>query len=108
MGDITFDIPGPGPYLIQPLSPLPPITAAVTIDGLAEPPGENGVVVDLPAQVVELDGSEAGAGADGLTSTSPGATVEGPMIEHFSGDGILFAFDASSGNDDDSRTATRR
>ena len=28
MGDITFDIPGPGPYLIQPLSPLPAITAA--------------------------------------------------------------------------------
>ncbi len=101
MGDITFDIPGSGPYLIQPLSSLPAITGAVTIDGLAEPPGDYGVVVDRTAPVVELDGSEAGAGADGLTFDVAGATVQGLMIEHFSGDGILIAFDASSESGDD-------
>ena len=79
--------------MIEPVSPLPAITAAVTIDGLAEPPGEFGVVVDRPAAVVELDGSLAGAGADGLTLDVAGATVQGLMIEHFSGDGILFASD---------------
>ncbi len=101
MGDITFDIPGPGPYLIQPLSPLPAITGAAMIDGLAEPPGASGVVLDRTAPVVEIDGSEAGAGADGLTLDVAGSTVQGLMIEHFSGDGILIAFPASSDNEGD-------
>ena len=37
----------------------------------------------------------AGAGADGLTFDVAGATIQGLVIEHFSGDGILIAFDAS-------------
>ena len=95
MGDITFDIPGPGPYLIQPLSPLPAITDAVTIDGLAEPPGASSA--SCPADLTcrwssSFDGSMAGRfGADGLTLYVAGATIQGLVIRHFSGDGILIA-----------------
>lgn len=34
---ITFDIPGSGPHVITPLSPLPVITDTLTIDGTSEP-----------------------------------------------------------------------
>ena len=39
---ITFDIPGAGPYTIQPLSPLPAITDSVIIDGLKLPSSRGG------------------------------------------------------------------
>src|SRR5947207_15548138 len=34
---IAFDIPGPGVHTIQPATPLPTITEAVTIDGYTQP-----------------------------------------------------------------------
>ncbi|MGH7140512.1 MAG: choice-of-anchor U domain-containing protein, partial [Pirellulales bacterium] len=52
--DITFDLPGSGPQTIQLLSPLPAVTANVTIDGSTEP-GYSGT------PLVVLDGSQAGA-----------------------------------------------
>src|SRR5262249_22917581 len=59
-GTIIFAIPGPGPYRIALTSPLPAITVPVVIDGTTQP-GFSG------APVIELDGSGAGASADGLT-----------------------------------------
>ncbi|HEV3339551.1 MAG TPA: MBG domain-containing protein, partial [Pirellulales bacterium] len=78
---ITFDLPGTGPQTIQPLSPLPAITADVTIDGSTEP-GFAGT------PVIVLDGSQAGAGADGLKVTSGFAKIQDLVINQFSGDGI--------------------
>ena len=78
---ITFDLPGSGPQTIQLLSPLPAITAGVTIDGSTQPG-----FADTP--LVVLDGSQAGAGADGLTVANGNATIQDLVIKQFSGDGI--------------------
>ena len=42
---ITFNIPGPPPHTIQPLSELPAITDAVTIDGTTQPSDEPGEIL---------------------------------------------------------------
>lgn len=77
---IAFNISGSGPHTIQPASQLPAITEAVTIDGTTEPD-----FVSSP--VVELDGSLAGAGDDGLVLQAT-TTVRGLVINRFDDDGI--------------------
>ena len=73
---ITFDIPDSP---ITPTSPLPGIQDPVIIDGFSDPTSER----------VELDGSAAGAGADGLRlSTADNSTIKGLVINGFLGDGI--------------------
>ncbi len=78
---IRFNIPGAGVHTINLLSPLPTITDAVIIDGRTQP-GFAG----LP--LIELNGTSAGAGADGIKITSGGTTVRGLIINRFDGDGI--------------------
>src|SRR3712207_6671953 len=64
----TFNIPGAGLHTITPASPLPAITNAVSIDGYTQPgaafnslaAGNNAVLL------VEIDGTAAGASANGL------------------------------------------
>ena len=84
---IAFDF-GTGQQTIDLLSPLPAITAPLTIDGTTQP-GYS----DTP--LIELDGAGAGAGASGLTLAGNGITVKGLIISGFSGDGIEV-----TGNDD--------
>ena len=82
--EIHFNIAGAGPHTIQLLSALPDITDAVIIDGTTEPD-----FVSTP--IIELDGSSAGAGVDGLTlsgSGSDGSTIKGLVINQFTDDGI--------------------
>ncbi|HEX7313869.1 MAG TPA: carboxypeptidase regulatory-like domain-containing protein [Pyrinomonadaceae bacterium] len=89
---ITFNIPGAGVHTITPLSPLPAITDTVTIDGFTQPGavansigiGNNAVLL------VELDGSSAGAGANGLEINGNTVNVSGLVINRFVGHGILF------------------
>ena len=64
--------------IIAPLSPLPDITDPVIIDGESQP-GYQG----LP--LVELDGSQAGAAADGLVVTGGGTIIRGLVINQFQG-----------------------
>ena len=78
---ITFDIPGPGPHTIQLASALPVITDPVTIDGTTQP-GFAG------SPIIELDGSNAGSGVDGLQITAGSSTVRGLVINRFGDDGI--------------------
>ncbi len=61
-------------------TPLPQIIRPVLIDGTTQPTYAR----------VELVGTNAGAGADGLhfTSTAAGSTVKGMVINRFTGDGI--------------------
>ena len=68
---------------------LPTITDAVYIDGWSEPDYAG-------APVIQLDGSGAGSGADGLRITAGGTTIRGLVINRFSGDGI--ELNGSSGN----------
>jgi CSLREA domain-containing protein len=77
---------GAGQRTIQPGSVLPTITDPVVIDGTTQP-GFAGT------PIIELDGSIAGSGANGLRITGGGSTVTGLVINRF-----LPTFPASGGN----------
>ena len=79
---IDFSIAGAGPHTITLASPLPVVTDAVVIDGTTEPDYAPGV------PVVVLDGSAAGAGANGLEITGGSATVKGLVIHSFDAAGV--------------------
>jgi hypothetical protein len=67
---INFNIPGPGPHTIAPLTPLPPITDYLVIDGYSQPGASvNTAALGAPSNAVvrvELMGfnSEAAYGLD--------------------------------------------
>jgi streptogramin lyase len=86
---IDFDIAAGGVQTIMPLSALPTITDPVIIDGTSEP-GFAGT------PIIKLDGTSAGASANGLDLISNGNTIQGLAIDNFGNEGILV--DASSGN----------
>jgi hypothetical protein len=86
--EITFDIPGTGPFFISPHSPLPAVTGATTIDATTQP-GYAGT------PIVDLNGAAAGS-SDGLDLNGGNEAVKGLAINGFSGSGIVIA---SSGND---------
>ncbi len=88
MDTINFSI-GFGPQTIAPTSPLPTITDPVIIDATTQP-GYSG------PPIIELNGSNAGAGANGLYITAGNSTVTGLVINRFrplflvgGGNGIL-------------------
>ena len=87
---ILFNIPGTGVHTITPLSPLPTVSDIVTIDATGD---------DLVTPTVELNGSSAGAGANGLTlaSSDPvlASFVAGFIINRFSGSGIRITGDSN-------------
>jgi hypothetical protein len=78
---IIFNIPGSGPHTIGPSTALPTISDSVTIDGSTQP-GFTG------SPIIELDGSRAGANADGLRITAGNSVVSGLVINRFSSDGV--------------------
>jgi CSLREA domain-containing protein len=82
--NIHFNISGSAPYVIQPLSELPPLTAPVVLDGTTQPGG-----------IVTLDGFLAGSDANGLILAGGSSVVRGLVITNFGCNGIVLA---SSGN----------
>ena len=70
---IEFQIPGDGPYVIDPLSELPRIVDPLNVNG---------------GGLVEINGGLAGAGVDGLVVSASGTTIRGLSITGFSGHGI--------------------
>ncbi|MFW5439425.1 MAG: LamG-like jellyroll fold domain-containing protein, partial [Methylophilaceae bacterium] len=80
--NIVFNIPGAGTHTITLLSELPELTDVVLIDGFSEPD----YVVGTPA--IELNGN--GVALDGfrLAAGSAGSTIQGFIINNFTGDGI--------------------
>jgi hypothetical protein len=62
--------------------PLPAVTDPVLLDGTTQP-GFAG------RPLIELDGTAAGVGADGLVITAGASTVKGLVINRFQGSGIL-------------------
>ena len=88
--DGRFD---PGDYWsIAPTSALPAVTGTLRVDGWSQRgPGYRG------RPVVELNGSDAGEGVDGLTlSDHVGSTVRGLAINRFGGNGIAFTAAATT------------
>ena len=83
---IDFNVPGAGPHVIAPQTPLPALTRVeLLIDGGAT------------AGNIILDGSAAGPGANGLVIDAEIVDVRGLVIRNFSGAGVLFGNTANSG-----------
>ncbi|HND50762.1 MAG TPA: Ig-like domain-containing protein, partial [Pirellulaceae bacterium] len=88
---ICFVIPGPAPYSITLLSPLPTIVNPLTIDGATEPQFTG-------APIIELNGTSAGAAADGLTIAAFDSTIRGLVINRFSGSAVHITGAAATNN----------
>ena len=80
---IKFNISGGGTQTIQPASALPTITKKVSIDGFSQPGAGSGTFV------IQLDGTNAGANADGLTISGEESWVRGLVINRFNGNGVV-------------------
>ncbi|HEV2743426.1 MAG TPA: CSLREA domain-containing protein, partial [Rubrobacter sp.] len=80
-------------YAIFPTSELPIVTEAVTIDGYTQRDAfPNTQDKGTDAQImVELHGSNAGPGADGLDIRADGVAVRGLAIGSFAGQGVRIA-----------------
>jgi CSLREA domain-containing protein len=74
---IAFAILGVSPHTIAPISPLPTITDPVAIDAGCS-----------ATKQIELNGTNAGSNAFGLTITAGSSTVRGLAINRFNGRGI--------------------
>ncbi len=87
---INFNI-STTPRVIKPASPLPPITAAVMIDGYSQPGSSvNTQAVGSNAVLkITLDGINAGTGANGLEVGGFKSTIRGLVIQRFGGSGIV-------------------
>jgi hypothetical protein len=71
---INFNISGTGVPTIKPLSALPTVFESVVIDGSTQSAGR-----------VEINGTNAGTGVNGLTSSAENTTVRGLVINSFLG-----------------------
>jgi CSLREA domain-containing protein len=100
---IRFEIQGTGVQTISPTSPLPAITDNATIDGYTQPGSKRNSVdttnnANNAILLVEIRGSSAPRATDGLTVSGAGAantTIDGLVINRFSGDGITIAAPAA-------------
>jgi hypothetical protein len=87
---INFNIPGPGPFIIRPLSQLPQITdtLGLFINGLSQPNASAGANPPATANLlVELRGTNAGS-SHGLWILARHTTIQGLVIDSFGQDGI--------------------
>jgi CSLREA domain-containing protein len=84
---INFNIAGAGLHTISPTSPLPDINEAVIIDGYTQPGSiVNTLTIGNNAVLrIELDGTNAGASANGLHIVAGNSTVQGLVINNFGG-----------------------
>ena len=92
-GTTDFDIPGTGVQRIALLSPLPQITNPVLIDGTSEATSEG---EDAGPPLIQIDGSAAGSGCNGLVLSGGQSIVQGLVISGFSAAGIVLS--GGSGN----------
>jgi hypothetical protein len=80
---VAFNIPGPGVHTIAPATDLPPIAAAITIDGTTQPGARANTnpvgMVDNAVLLIQLSGTTNPSG-NGLAITGAGATVRGVII----------------------------
>lgn len=88
---IRFNIPGAGALVIQPSTPLPAILDSTIIDGFTQPGttpnGADAGFLNATLRIV-INGSLAGANADGLVVQAPNTTIRGLVINQFDGSGI--------------------
>jgi hypothetical protein len=98
---IEFDISAAA-QTIKPGSPLPTITDIVTIDGYTQQGASPNTLTEGNDAVlkVKLNGSNAGAGAEGLVISASESTIKGLVINRFDGDGVQISagFGATGNN----------
>ena len=89
--EIHFNLSGTGPFTISPTSALPTITDPIIIDGFSQPGASAGNLL------IVINGANAPASTDGLTITTSGggSTIQGLVINGFSGNGVVLQ---SNGN----------
>ncbi len=85
---IAFNIPGPIPHVIAPTTPLPAVTAPVSLDATGQPDYDG-------RPTVELSGASVAVGY-GLQIKASNTTVRGLAITSFPADG-LFAWSGVTG-----------
>jgi len=91
---IHFQISGAGVHTIAPTSALPAITGPVIIDGYTQPGASPNTLVDGGNAVlqIELDGTNAGNGVDGLTiQGGGGTTIRGLVVNRFTRRGFFLS-----------------
>ncbi|HKP32777.1 MAG TPA: T9SS type A sorting domain-containing protein [Chitinophagaceae bacterium] len=84
---IVFAIPGAGPHTIMPFAPLDQITEQVTIDGYSQS-GSVAGSIDTRTIMINIDGTNAGGTAVGLTVNADDVVIDGLAIHSFTSDGI--------------------
>jgi hypothetical protein len=85
------NIPGNEVKSIKPTKELPVISDQVTINGYSQPgasPNTKAVGNDAVLKI-ELDGTNAGAGTNGLRLTASNSVVKGLVINRFKGFGVI-------------------
>ncbi len=87
---IEFKIPGAGVHTIAPLTELPVITRAVTLDGLSQPGSAANTSTNefKPTLLIRLDGANLPPGSDGLRLETIDCVVRGLIFLRCPGDGI--------------------
>ena len=97
---INFSIPGAGVKTISPASALPTIVKSVTINGYSQGTASANTLAnaDNALLLIELSGSNAGTGVNGLTlgAGSGTSTIKGLTINRFSGNGIVVQSNGNS------------
>jgi hypothetical protein len=99
---IDFAIPGAGPHLVQPNTPLPYFRDSVTIDGYTQgsqtpgdpsddaTPNTNPIYQGLNTVLkIQIDGTNAGNNASGLILLAGESLVRGLSVTGFDGTGIV-------------------
>ena len=81
LNSIQFQIPGTGPFTINPQSTYPPITQPVVINGTTQT-GYSGI------PLIQINGAGIGANGDGLNIAGGGSTISGLAIYRCKRDGI--------------------
>jgi uncharacterized protein (TIGR02145 family) len=86
---ITFNLPGTGPFTIQPLTPLPTITDPVVIDGYSQP-GAIPATDSDPAKIqIEVDGTRVQWQSSGFNIKADNCVIMGLVINRFGESGIV-------------------
>ncbi len=84
---IAFNIPGPGPHVIAPVTTLPSLNEPAAVDGYTQSGASTNTlgVGDNAAIKIVLSGANAPVNTDGLTFVAAGCAVRGLSIVSFGG-----------------------
>ncbi len=87
-----FQIPGAGPFSIQPATALPTVTDPVVLDGTTQPGWTSAPIIELDGSLIATDNTH------GLHLTAGGSTVRGFVINRFATAGSSGIYLATGGN----------